>query len=169
MTVKRDITVTPPRPSEVLLVEDNVGDALLAQESIKQSGLHMRIHHVTDGQSCLAFLRRRDEYAAAPTPDLVLLDLNMPGMSGKEVLVQIASDDSLCHIPVVVLTSSNSPHDVIELYRLRCSSYVVKPLDFNAFGRIMTSLYDYWFTTASLPSIAEAGTLAQRLRLAADR
>ena len=102
-------------------------------------------------------MRKQGGYAAAPTPDLILLDLNMPRMDGREVLVEISQDESLRHLPVIVLTSSADEREILQLYRLRCSSYIVKPVDFNDLVHIIETLKEYWLAVAVLPSAPPAG------------
>jgi two-component system response regulator len=141
------------RTAEVLLVDDNDDDAELTRMGLLRAKLALNLHRVSDGEECLAFLRKEGKYAGAPTPDLTLLDLNMPRMDGIEVLEAINRDDGLRHLPVVVMTSSDAERDVLSSYKLRCSSYVVKPLDFGAFVRVVQSLADYWFTIVVLPPL----------------
>ena len=136
----------------ILLVEDNENDALLTRESFRQEDLAVNMHHVSDGQQCMKYLRKEGEYANAPTPDLVLLDLNMPVMSGQEVLKEIVSDQRLSHLPVAVLTTSSRPREVLEAYRLRCNAYIVKPVDFHAFAKVVRETVQYWFSTVRLPT-----------------
>jgi two-component system, chemotaxis family, response regulator Rcp1 len=136
---------------EILLVEDNENDALLTREGFKRAKVPARLHHVENGEKCMAFLRRSGKYADAPTPDIVLLDLNMPVMDGREVLEQIVADPELCRLPVVVLTTSEGEQDILRMYRLRCSSYIVKPVDFTDFMRVIHGLNDYWFSLVVLP------------------
>jgi len=100
----------------------------------------------------MAFLHKEGQYAGVPTPDLILLDLNMPRMNGHEVLQAISQDDGLRHLPVVVLTTSDAEKDVLSSYQLRCSSYIVKPVDFDNFAKAVQSLTDYWFTLVVLPT-----------------
>jgi CheY-like chemotaxis protein len=120
--------------------------------SFRRSRFAVNLHHVTNGEDCMAFLRREDEWVAAPRPDLVLLDLNMPRMGGREVLEKIVHDELLCDIPVVVLTTSSAEGDVAAAYHLRCSTYIVKPVDFDQFVKVVRGITDYWFTLAVLPS-----------------
>ena len=140
------------RPAEVLLVEDKLSDVILTREAFKQAPLHVTLHHAKDGEECMAYLRKQHEYVAAPTPDIVLLDLNMPRMDGREVLAEIVSDESLRHLPVIILTTSSEEREVLNMYRLRCSSYIVKPFSFAEFVRIAQSIRDYWLTVATVPS-----------------
>lgn len=140
------------RPAEVLLVEDNLSDVILTREGFERCRLRVNLHHVEDGEQCLAFLRRQGRHAAAPTPDLILLDLNLPLMDGREVLSELVADEGLRHLPVVVLTTSASDFDVRRMYELRCSSYIVKPVDFEEFQRVVQGIGDYWFNLIVLPS-----------------
>ena len=139
------------RPLEVLLAEDREDDALLTREAFRRSGRPVNVHHVENGLECLAFLRKEDRHAQAPTPDLVLLDLNMPLMGGREVLAAIVAEERLKHLPVVVLTTSDADADVLDMYRMRCSSYVTKPVDFDRFLKVISVLAEYWTTLVVLP------------------
>jgi two-component system response regulator len=136
----------------VLLAEDNESDVELTRIGFEQAKMPVILHHVKDGEEGIAFLRKEGAYADVPTPDLVLLDLNMPRMDGREMLAEIAADDRLRHIPVVVLTTSSAEAEILNMYRLRCSSYIVKPMTFAQFSRVMETIADYWFTIVSLPS-----------------
>ena len=117
------------RPVHILLVEDNADDVFLTRQGFERSGLDVVIHHVENGELCLDFLRKSGAFADVPRPDLVLLDLNMPIMGGREVMAEIVEDESLRQIPVVILTTSDAEADVLEMYKLRCSSYITKPID----------------------------------------
>jgi len=128
-----------------------MGDILLTREGFKRSSFPVNLQHVENGEDCLAFLRKEGAFASAPTPDLILLDLNMPVMDGREVLKTLVADESFRHLPVVVLTTSANEQDVQEMYNLRCSTYIVKPLDFEEFQRIIQVIAEYWFTVATLP------------------
>lgn len=139
------------RAAEVLLVEDNDDDVVLARMGFARVGLPVHVHHVVDGVECLRFLRREPPWAEAPTPDLVLLDLNLPRMDGRAALAAIRGDAALCHLPVVVLTTSAREEDVIEAFRLHCSGYVVKPLDLERFLDMIRQICAYWFSTVTLP------------------
>ena len=142
---------TRGRLAQVLLVEDSDDDAELLKIGLAQAGFTGRMHHVTDGIECLAFLRKQGAFAGAPMPDLILLDMNLPRMSGLETLAQIVSDEHLRHLPVLVLSSSTLDSDLLAAYRLRCSTYIVKPVDFADFTKSIRLLIDYWFTLAALP------------------
>jgi two-component system, chemotaxis family, response regulator Rcp1 len=147
-------TIADSRPAEILLAEDKEDDVELTRVGFKKSKLLLNLHHVKDGEQCLAFLRKQGDYANVPTPDLLLLDLNMPRMDGREVLAEMVADETLCSIPVVVLTTSAQDEEILKMYRLRCSSYIVKPVDFEKFLQIIRSLADYWFTIVVLPTSA---------------
>lgn len=139
------------RPAEILLVEDNENDVVLTRRGFKTSAFPVNLHHVSDGVECMAFLRRQDPYASAPSPDLILLDLNMPRMDGREVLAEIVADERLRCLPVVILTTSSEEREILNMYRLRCSTYIVKPIDFQEFRRLIRLITEYWFTAAALP------------------
>ena len=140
------------RPAEILLVEDNKDDVVLTREGLERSKLAVNLHHVKNGEECMAFLRGEGEFADAPTPDLILLDLNMPVMGGREVLAELVKDESLSQLPVVVLTTSSDEQDVLKMYKLRCNSYATKPVDFDHFLHIIQGIADYWFTVVVLPT-----------------
>jgi CheY-like chemotaxis protein len=141
----------------VLVVEDNLDDFELTRLAFAENGCNARLHHAGNGQACMDYLRRQGPYAGASTPDMVLLDINMPMMDGFEVMTRIAADANLRHLPVVVLTTSDSAEDILRMYRLRCSAYVVKPADFDAFTRTVRSLIEFWNSTARLPRPATGG------------
>ncbi len=145
------------RPAEILLVEDNENDVLLMCEGFRRSRLAVNLHHARDGEECLAFLRREGRFAGAPSPDLILLDLNMPRVDGREVLAELVRDPALRHFPVVILTTSSEEREVIEMYRLRCSSFIVKPVDFEQFLKVVQLIGDYWFTVVVLPRLGTSG------------
>jgi two-component system, chemotaxis family, response regulator Rcp1 len=137
---------------DILLVEDNPADARLVREALVESDVSAELHWVSSGEDALSFLRHRPPYPDAPTPDLVLLDLNLPGLKGQEVLVEIKHDPALLSIPVVVLTSSNARQDVLDAYRAHVNSYVVKPADFGQFLDLVGTLRTYWLTSVLLPT-----------------
>lgn len=139
------------RPVEILLVEDNADDVLLTREGFAHAKLAVNMHHVENGEECMKFLRKQAPYADAPTPDLVLLDLNMPIMNGREVMTEIVKDDKLHQLPVVILTTSDAERDLLDMYNLRCSSYITKPVEFENFQRVIRDLCNYWFTIVVLP------------------
>ena len=145
------------RPAEILLVEDNENDVILTREGFRKSRLTVDLHHVKDGVECMAYLRKQGPYADANTPDLILLDLNLPRMDGRQVLADLVQDESLCHLPVVILTTSSEEQEILRMYRLRCSSYLLKPVDFDQFLRVIRLLGDYWFSAVVLPPQREPG------------
>lgn len=124
-------------PVDVLLVEDDPGDALMVRESFAQAGKNNRFHVVPDGHQALRFLRRAGEHAGAPRPGLILLDLNLPGLHGLEVLAQVKADPELMIIPVVVLSSSRHPDDIRRSYEMHANAYIIKPADFDGFDDMM--------------------------------
>jgi CheY-like chemotaxis protein len=136
---------------DVLLVEDDAGDVLLIEEAFADNKVRNRVHHVSDGVDALAFLRREGEYADAPHPDLVLLDLNLPRKEGREVLAEIKGDDALRHIPVVVLTTSKAEEDVLRSYKLHANAYVTKPVDFDRFIEVVRQIDEFFVTVVKLP------------------
>lgn len=139
------------RPLELLLVDDDPGDARLTAEAFKRSRLRTHLSVVTDGFEALDFLHRRGGFASAPVPDLILLDLNMPRKDGREVLAEIKDDAALAHIPVVVLTTSARHEDVLRSYQLHANCYVTKPVDLGTFLDIVETIDYFWFTVAKLP------------------
>lgn len=144
-------TSTLSNPIEILLVEDSPTDALLTQRALADAKLVNRVHVVRDGVEAIAFLRKQAPYAAAPRPQLILLDLNMPRMDGREVLAEIKTDDDLRGIPVIVLTSSSAEEDVLKSYKLHANCYITKPVDFDAFAKAVASIENFWFSIATLP------------------
>ena len=139
------------RPAEILLVEDSQTDVVLTREGFKRSKLLINLHHVENGELCMRFLRNEAPYADAPSPDLILLDLNMPVMDGREVLAEVVADEALRHLPIVVLTTAEEYQEIMTVYRLRASSYIKKPVNFNEFQRVVQGIGDYWFTIVVLP------------------
>jgi two-component system response regulator len=138
--------------AEILLVEDEENEVELTKEGFARANLTVNLHHVDDGEKCLAYLRKQAPYADAPAPDLILLDLNMPRMDGRRVMAEIVRDEALRHLPVVVLTTSSAEEDILEMYKLRCNSYIVKPVGFDDFVQTITVLGRYWLTLSKLPS-----------------
>jgi chemotaxis family two-component system response regulator Rcp1 len=141
------------RPIEILLVEDSPGDVRLTEIALEKAKVKNSLHVVGDGVEAMAFLRREGDYVHAPRPDLILLDLNMPRMDGREVLMAIKKDESLRIIPVVILTTSRSDEDVLRMYNLHANAYVTKPFDLNQFLDVVKSIEDFWLTVVSLPKI----------------
>ena len=142
-------------PATVLLVEDNEGDARLAIEALKDGKIRNDLHHVKDGVEAMEYLNREGKYNTenAPRPDIVLLDLNMPRMDGREVLQEINKNSNLACIPVIVLTTSESEMDIIKSYSLHANCYISKPVDFNKFINVVRAIENYWFSIVSLPEI----------------
>ena len=136
---------------EILLVEDSPTDALLTKRALADARLINRLHHVEDGTQALAFLRREPPFAGVPRPDLILLDLNLPKMDGREVLKEIKTDEELKIIPVVVLTTSRAEQDVLRSYRLHANCYITKPVDFDSFTDAISTLEKFWFAVVTLP------------------
>src|SRR5690606_5369697 len=136
---------------DILLVEDNPGDVRLTQEAFKDGMLRNNLHVAMDGEQALDFLYRRGQFADAPRPDLILLDLNLPKMNGREVLAAIKQDADLKQIPVVVLTTSQDEADITESYRQFASSYIVKPVSMDKFLKVVSSFKQYWLSVVKLP------------------
>jgi len=136
---------------DILLVEDNPGDVRLAMEALKESKVRNNIYVVEDGVEAMDFLRRKGKYNGMPRPDLVLLDLNLPRKSGREVLAEIKTDDNLKRIPVVVLTVSRDEEDILKAYNLHANCYVTKPIDFEQFIKITRTIEEFWLTIVKLP------------------
>lgn len=139
------------RPAEFLLVEDNPGDVRLTREALDESKLRNNLSVVGDGIEALAYLRREGKYADAPRPDVVLLDLNLPRKSGREVLAEIKADPVLKRIPVVVITSSEAEQDILATYELHANCYVTKPVDLDQFIKVVRSIETFWLTIVKLP------------------
>jgi len=142
---------TQPRPINVLLVEDDEGDVVLTREAFGEY-LHNRLDVVPDGNQALAYLRNQSPFQDAPTPDLVLLDLNLPGRDGREVLSEIKSDRSLAHIPVVVLTTSAAEEDVLRSYQLHANAFVTKPVDLDGFVAAIRQIDHFFVSVVRLPN-----------------
>ncbi|MET0770642.1 MAG: response regulator [Solirubrobacteraceae bacterium] len=137
---------------DVLLVEDDPGDVLLIREAFEDNKVHNRLHVVSDGVEAIDFLRKEGENGQAPTPDLILLDLNLPRMDGREVLAEIKADEDLRQIPVVVLTTSKAEEDVLRSYKLHANAYVTKPVDFERFIEVVRQIDEFFVTVVKLPS-----------------
>ncbi|MHB8058395.1 MAG: response regulator [Desulfuromonadaceae bacterium] len=137
---------------DILLVEDDQGDVELTREGLAAGKMLVNLHTVDDGIKALRFLRREEPYADAVRPDIILLDLNMPRMDGRETLKEIKADERLRSIPVVVLTTSESEADIFKSYDLGASCYISKPVGFDDFLKVVHSLEDFWFTVVKMPS-----------------
>ena len=138
-------------PIQVLLVEDSPGDVRLTQEAFRDANRSIHLHVASDGVEALAFLRHEGAHARSPRPDLILLDLNLPRMDGREVLAQIKADGSLKTIPTVILTTSEAEADIVESYQLHANCYLSKPGLLDAFESLVKSINDFWLTKAKLP------------------
>jgi CheY-like chemotaxis protein len=147
-------------PIQILVLEDNEPDVLLMTESLKAAKLANALHVVQDGIEALEFLRREGQFASAPQPDLILLDLNLPRKDGREVLAEIKSDPELRHIPVVILTGSRAEQDVVESYALHANCYIVKPVTLNGLMEIVKAIGKFWLTVVRLPAGYEAAVMA---------
>ncbi|MFC5997287.1 response regulator [Quadrisphaera sp. GCM10027208] len=140
------------RPIDVLLVEDDPGDVLMTREAFEDNKVANNLYVVNDGVMAMEFLRKEGQYADAPTPDLVLLDLNLPRMDGREVLAALKEDPELRRIPVVVLTTSEAEEDVLRSYSLHANAYVTKPVDFSRFIEVVRQIDEFFVTVVRLPS-----------------
>jgi two-component system, chemotaxis family, response regulator Rcp1 len=140
-------------PIEILLVEDNPGDARLTREALRDAKVRNNLHVVPDGVEALAFLRRQGKYATAPSSDLILLDLNLPKKDGREVLQEIKKDDALRHIPIVILTTSQAEKDILESYRLWANAYVTKPVELEQFLKVVRSIEHFWLEIVKLSRV----------------
>jgi two-component system response regulator len=136
---------------QVLLVEDNPTDVMIAKEGLFSAKMLNKLHVAEDGVEAMEFLHQRGEYADAPRPDLILLDLNMPRKNGHEVLAEIKADAKLKNIPVVILTTSTSKEDVMNAYGSHANCYISKPVDFNDFSKVVKTIQDFWFYVVTLP------------------
>jgi CheY-like chemotaxis protein len=145
---------TSSRPVEILLVEDNPGDARLTREALNEAKIRNNLHHAMDGVEALAFLRREGQHAEAPRPDIILLDLNLPRKDGREVLAELKADATLCTIPVVVLTTSEAEQDIVRSYQLHANCYITKPVDLEKFLAIVRAIEDFWLAVVRLPQAA---------------
>lgn len=139
------------RPIEILLVEDNPADVRLTMETIKDYKVKNRLEVVGNGIDAMDFLRKKGKFADKMRPDLIILDLNLPGKDGREVLAEIKADPDLCRIPVVVLTSSEAEQDIIKAYDLHVNCYITKPVGLPQFVKVVKSIEDFWLTIVRLP------------------
>jgi two-component system, chemotaxis family, response regulator Rcp1 len=138
-------------PIRVLLVEDSPTDVLMTRTAMEQGKLHVELDIVEDGVEAVDFLRRAGRFSEAQRPDLILLDLNLPRMDGREVLAEIKTDPDLRVIPVCVLTSSKAEEDVVRSYGLHANCYIVKPVNFDSFNAVVRSIESFWFSVVKLP------------------
>ncbi|MEQ8753153.1 MAG: response regulator [Coleofasciculus sp. G1-WW12-02] len=140
------------RPIEILLVEDSPSDANLIRISFKQAKIANTLHWVEDGETALEYLLQQGDYGNTPRPDLIVLDLNLPGMDGQEVLTSVKSDPTLKRIPVIVLTTSEDEEDILKSYELNANCYITKPIDIQQFMRMVQLLEEFWLAAVQLPS-----------------
>jgi chemotaxis family two-component system response regulator Rcp1 len=136
---------------EILLVEDSPGDVRLTLETFRDADSSIRLHVANDGAEAMTFLLQEGKHATAPRPDLILLDLNMPKMDGRQVLAEIKNDESLKLIPTVILTTSEAEADVLKCFTLQANSYLCKPVELGAFENLVKSINDFWLTKTRLP------------------
>jgi chemotaxis family two-component system response regulator Rcp1 len=144
-------------PLQILLIEDSPGDVRLTQEVFRDSNIPIRLHVAVDGVAAMAFLRREGVYADSPRPDLILLDLNLPKMDGRQVLTRIKEDDGLKTIPTVILTTSEAEVDIVTSYQLQANCYLSKPVQLDAFESLVKSIGDFWFTKVKLVRRGQPG------------
>ena len=138
-------------PIQVLYIEDDPGDIRLTQEVLKDVKIKIALNVVQDGKSAMDYLQRKGQYASAIRPDLIWLDLNLPGMDGREVLQKIKQDENLKAIPVVILTTSDANEDIVRTYTLGASCYVKKPVGLNEFSKMVENIESFWFTVVKFP------------------
>jgi CheY-like chemotaxis protein len=138
-------------PIEILMVEDNEGDVYMTTEAFKNAKIANHLSVTRDGLEAMDFLCRRGRFSAAPRPDLILLDLNLPGRDGRQILSDIRSDPALATIPVVILTSSKAEQDIVQSYQLHANCYIVKPVDFEALLLVVRAIETFWLTVVKLP------------------
>ena len=151
-----DTTKNKGRPAEILLVEDNRGDAILAQKAFTHATIPNHITVAANGMQAMEILRREGEYSHAATPDIILLDLNLPKKSGKDVLAEIKSDEKLKRIPVIILSSSRAEGDVVKSYELHANGYIMKPGTLEKYREIVSVVENFWFSMVILPNGMEA-------------
>jgi CheY-like chemotaxis protein len=140
------------KPIEILMVEDSPGDVRLTREALRDAKVRNNFHVARDGIEALEFLHREGQFSDAPRPDLILLDLNMPRMDGREVLQEIKADKELRLIPVVILTTSKAEEDIVRSYELNANCYITKPVDLDQFMNVVRSIEDFWLTVVKLPT-----------------
>jgi CheY-like chemotaxis protein len=145
-------TQSATKTIEILFVEDNPGDIRLTREVLKEGNIPNHLHVVEDGEQAMAFLRRTGPYTQAPSPDLILLDLNLPRRGGLEVLQMVKTSQALMHIPVVVFTTSQAEEDIMGAYNLHANCYITKPIDLQQFINNVRSIEDFWLNMVQLPS-----------------
>ncbi len=147
--------MTMHKPVEILLVEDNHVDVKLTKEALKEGKVNNNLHVARDGEEALDFLYRKGKFVDAVRPDIILLDLNLPRIDGREILQRIKSDANLRRIPVVVLTTSKADEDILRSYDLNVNCYITKPVDMHQFTEVVKAIDNFWFTVVTLPSEIE--------------
>jgi len=140
------------KPIDILLVEDNPGDADLAKEALSEAKVKNELYWVEDGEEAIAFLEQRGEYANAPRPDVILLDLNLPKKDGREVLAEVKANEDWMRIPIVVLTASEAESDILKSYSLHANCYITKPIDLDQFMKVVQAIEGFWLTIVKLPN-----------------
>jgi CheY-like chemotaxis protein len=146
---------------EILLVEDSPGDVRLTREALRDSNFELHLHVANDGVEAMEFLRREGVHAQAPRPDLILLDLNLPRMDGREVLTRVKADDALKTIPTIILTTSEADVDIVRSYQLQANCYLSKPVELDKFEGLVKSVSDFWFAMVKLPPVVRARQTAE--------
>ena len=144
-------------PIEVLLVDDSAGDVRLTREAFRDANGSIHLNVVCDGVEAMAFLHHEKDHADAPRPDIILLDLNLPRMDGREVLARIKQDDNLKTIPAIILTTSGAEADVVKTYQLHANCYLLKPVQWEAFASLVQSINEFWLTKVRLPQQRQRG------------
>ena len=144
-------------PIQVLLVEDSPGDVRLTQEAFREANIAIQLHIASDGVEAMEFLLQQSRHAQSPSPDIILLDLNLPRLDGREVLAAIKADEGLKSIPTVILTTSEAEADIVKSYRLQANCYLTKPVQLDAFEGLVKSINDFWLTRAKLPQHWQRG------------
>ncbi len=144
-------------PIDILLVEDSPSDVRLTKEALKEAKVLNTLHVVEDGVAAMAFLHKQGQYASRPSPDLILLDLNLPKKDGRQVLAEIKQDENLKRIPVVILTTSRAEEDVVRSYNVHANAYVTKPVDLTQFLEVIRAIEAFWLAVVTLPPGEKAG------------
>ena len=152
MTVKQKTANRTAKQIEILLVEDNEGDVGLVEEVFQEAKIVNNLSVAEDGEEAMLFLRKEGKFSNVPSPDIILLDLNLPGKDGREVLKEIKEDFELRRIPVVILTTSKAEEDILKSYNLHANSYITKPVDFDQFIKVIKSIENFWLDIVKLPS-----------------
>jgi two-component system, chemotaxis family, response regulator Rcp1 len=145
------VSGTKLTPVEILLVEDNPVDVMMTKEVFASGRICNNLYVVEDGEEAIDFLYRRGKYSSMPLPDVILLDLNLPRKDGREVLAEIKEDESLRHIPIIVLTTSEDEDDILNSYELQANCFITKPVDMDQFTQVLECIGDFWFAVVQLP------------------